>query len=87
MNSLPTYSHHEAHSLITWFDNEPSLQILIITGAGNKAFCAGQDLIEQAKLRNEGEGEKVPFAMKKHPPSGFCGISRRAGKSELFFGF
>jgi len=81
MNSLPTYSHWEASSLLSWFDAEPSLSVLIITGAGKKAFCAGQDLIEQGSLKaNPGS---VPMSMRKHPPSGFCGISRRTGRKPV----
>lgn len=38
------------HGLFTWFDNEPTLNVAIITGEGDKAFCAGQDLIELGKL-------------------------------------
>ena len=55
MNSLHSASHWEADSLFTWYDNEPSLRVLIVTGAGKKAFCAGQDLIEQAKFRKDPE--------------------------------
>jgi enoyl-CoA hydratase/carnithine racemase len=80
MNSLPSASHWEADALLTWYDNEPSLRVLIITGAGKKAFCAGQDLIEQAKFRSNPD---TPMALRKHPPSGFAGISRRTGKKPI----
>jgi len=79
MNSLPSASHWEADALLTWYDAEPSLRVLIITGAGTKAFCAGQDLIEQAAFR----ADPPPMAMRRHPPSGFCGISRRMGKKPV----
>lgn len=81
MNSLPYPAQWEADSIFTWFDNEPSLRVAIITGAGKKAFCAGQDLIEQGSLRG-GEKEVSP-ALRKHPASGFGGISRRAGKKPI----
>lgn len=79
MNSIPSYAHWEADALFTWFDNEPSLRVAVITGAGPKAFCAGQDLIEQAqfKIKPPSPGEA------RHPPSGFCGISRRTGKKPI----
>jgi len=80
MNSLPSASHWEADALLTWYDNEPSLRVLIITGAGKKAFCAGQDLIEQAKFRSSPE---TPAAVRRHPLSGFAGISRRSGKKPV----
>lgn len=76
MNSLPSASHWEADALLTWYDNEPSLRVLVITGAGKKAFCAGQDLIEQGKFRADAN---TPAALRRHPPSGFAGISRRMG--------
>jgi enoyl-CoA hydratase/carnithine racemase len=81
MNSIPSYAHWEAESIFTWFDKEPSLRVAIITGAGKKAFCAGQDLIEQSKLRSE----KTPpvGGTLRHPKSGFAGISRRVGKKPI----
>src|ERR1700712_1263105 len=79
MNSIPSYAHWEADALFTWFDNEPSLRVAVITGAGPKAFCAGQDLIEQGRFKI-----KPPTPQEaRHPPSGFCGISRRAGKKPI----
>jgi enoyl-CoA hydratase/carnithine racemase len=79
MNSIPIRSHWEAHELFAWFDNEPSLRVAIITGAGNKAFCAGQDLIELSNRRKE----KPPAYLAIHPPSGFTGLSRRVGKKPV----
>jgi enoyl-CoA hydratase/carnithine racemase len=79
MNSLPSASHWEADALLSWYDNEPSLRVLVITGAGKKSFCAGQDLIEQAKFRAD---PSTPAAARRHPPSGFAGISRRMGKGK-----
>jgi len=76
MNSMPSLSHWEADALLSWYDTEPSLRVLVITGAGSKAFCAGQDLIEQGTFKKN----PPPAAMRRHPPSVFCGISRRTGK-------
>ena len=89
MNSLPYASHWEADALLQWFDREPSLRVAVITGNG-KAFCAGQDLIEQRDLANLREraakGEKVDLPdtrLLRHPFSGFMGVSRRAGKKPV----
>ncbi|KAK2627800.1 hypothetical protein QTJ16_002446 [Diplocarpon rosae] len=79
MNSLPYQAHWEADGIMNWFDAEPSLRVAIITGAGQKAFCAGQDLIEQARIRTT----PPPAALRRHPPSGFAGISRRTGKKPV----
>jgi enoyl-CoA hydratase/carnithine racemase len=81
MNSIPSYAHWEAESIFTWFDNEPSLRVAIITGKGSKAFCAGQDLIEQAQLKSQ-PTPPVGGTL-RHPKSGFAGISRRVGKKPI----
>jgi len=87
MNSLPYASHWEADALLSWFDAEPSLRCAVVTGSGDKAFCAGQDLIEQntiaASMARDG-GKSLPARqMLTHPPSGFMGVSRRVGKKPI----
>lgn len=52
-NSIPHKLHWQLHALFSWFDNEPSLNVAVITGEGDKAFCAGQDLIELGMLVDE----------------------------------
>ena len=79
MNSIPSFAHWEADAIFQWFDAEPALRVAIITGAGTKAFCAGQDLIEQKKFTSS----PPPTSARQHPPSGFCGISRRTGKKPI----
>jgi len=79
MNSIGYAGHWEADSIIQWFDAEPSLRVAIITGAGKKAFCAGQDLIEQATFRRN----PPPASARRHPQNGFAGISRRVGKKPV----
>lgn len=81
MNSLPYASHWEAGALFDWFDAEPSLRVAVVTGAGDKAFCAGQDLIEQGKIKTA--KPPPPRQLLTHPTSGFMGISRRVGKKPI----
>ena len=81
MNSIPFAGHTEMGLVFDWFDREPNLRVAIITGAGKKAFCAGQDLIELGKIR-AGEIAKDP-AKQRHPLSGFGAISRRTGKKPI----
>ena len=50
------------------FNDDANAQVLVLTGAGDKAFCAGMDLKEAAE-RGAGHG-LVPGA-------GFCGVTER----------
>jgi enoyl-CoA hydratase/carnithine racemase len=43
LNCVNVASSWELDALFTWFDNEPSLRVAIVTGSG-RAFCAGADL-------------------------------------------
>jgi enoyl-CoA hydratase/carnithine racemase len=81
MNSIPFAGHWEMGEIFDWFDREPNLRVAILTGAGKKAFCAGQDLIELGKVRT-GMIKPSP-ALRGHPPSGFAGLTRRTGKKPV----
>ncbi|KAJ5471778.1 hypothetical protein N7530_009135 [Penicillium desertorum] len=81
-NALPAEAHWEGHGIFSWFDDEPTLLVAIITGAGDKAFCAGQDLTEQATSRR-GPKTAAQFAVMNHPPTGFMGLSQRKGKKPV----
>ena len=81
MNSIPFDGHRELGEVFDWFDKEPNLRVGIITGAGKKSFCAGQDLIEFGKITS---GElKMSSSVMRHPLSGFAGLSRRAGRKPV----
>lgn len=43
LNSLTVEASYELDSVFKWFDQEPSLRVAILSGAG-KAFCVGADL-------------------------------------------
>lgn len=84
-NALNSQAHWDGDAIFRWFDNEPSLRVAVVTGKGSKAFCAGQDLIEQnnnataAASSNDGS---APSRL-SHPPGGFMGLSRRRGKKPV----
>ncbi|OKL55628.1 hypothetical protein UA08_09083 [Talaromyces atroroseus] len=80
-NAINTRAHWDAEAIFNWFNDEPSLRVAIVTGKGSKAFCAGQDLIEQSTNAAAADGnteEKLPL-----PPGGFMGVSRRRGKKPI----
>ncbi|KXJ87431.1 enoyl-CoA hydratase [Microdochium bolleyi] len=91
MNSMTIGGHWEGDLLWTWFDAEPTLRVAIITGKGPKAFCAGQDLLEQHRKRagggeEEGKKEKGPTVEDNRPSmpvGGFAGLSKRLGKKPV----
>ncbi|KAL4870012.1 hypothetical protein BDV12DRAFT_166881 [Aspergillus spectabilis] len=88
MNAIPTQGHRDGFAIWNWFDEEPSLRVGIITGAGGKAFSAGADLLEQLDFRNKSddakEGKKSEEGDRREPmPNGFGGISQRRGKKPV----
>ena len=66
MNALHSPSHYELDEIFTNFENDPELWVAIVTGAGDRAFSAGNDLKWQA------EGKKT-----EPPASGFAGLAHR----------
>lgn len=81
MNSIPFKTHWGLDTIFQAYDDDPNLRVAVITGAGKKAFCAGQDLIELGK-RDRTSMEAEPW-LNWHPASGFAGISRRTGKKPI----
>jgi enoyl-CoA hydratase/carnithine racemase len=47
-NALHTDAHNELHDVFNEFAADPEQWVAIVTGAGDKAFCAGNDLKWQA---------------------------------------
>lgn len=63
-NSLPVAAHHELSGIFDAYEADPDLWVAIITGAGDKAFCAGADL-------------KAPRGLPM-PHGGFAGLATRS---------
>ena len=90
MNTVTYAMNWELDALFTWFDDEPSLRVAVITGEGSKVFCAGSDLIEIERIQKgffgTQEGKQRPaadMARYVHPAGGEGGMSRRRGKKPI----
>ncbi|MBC8242586.1 MAG: enoyl-CoA hydratase/isomerase family protein, partial [Alphaproteobacteria bacterium] len=49
MNALHSPSHFEMDEIFNDFEKDPDLWVAIVTGAGDRAFSAGNDLKWQAE--------------------------------------
>lgn len=65
-NALDPEAHHQLASLFDKFADSDTLLVAIITGAGDKAFCAGSDLSAEAGLDRA-----------NLPRTGFAGLAER----------
>jgi len=70
-NALHPMANQELSEVFDEFATNPELWVAIITGAGDKAFCAGNDLKYHAELRAK------TGARPQSPPKGFGGITNR----------
>jgi enoyl-CoA hydratase/carnithine racemase len=68
LNALHPPAHRELQQVFDDFCADPELWIAIVTGAGERAFCAGNDLKFQARAG----GEAIDL-----PPGGFAGLTAR----------
>ncbi len=66
MNALHSLAHFELDEIFNDFEKDPNLWVAIVTGAGDKAFSAGNDLKWQAEGNPTGR-----------PDSGFAGLASR----------
>ena len=66
MNALHSPAHEELDRVFDAFRDDPDLWVGIVTGAGDRAFSAGNDLKYQAA------GRKLSW-----PSSGFAGLTHR----------
>ena len=70
-NALFSAVHFELAEIFDAFERDRDLWVAIITGAGDKAFCSGNDLKVTAK------GGDMTM-----PSSGFAGLCARAGRTK-----
>jgi len=69
MNALDAHSHAELIEIFDDFAADPDLWLGIVTGAGERAFCAGNDLKATAEASAQGE-------VRADPQSRFAAITR-----------
>jgi len=64
MNCINKAMHHELHEAFDQFASDITQRICVITGAGDKAFCAGSDLKDDALASS-------------YPENGYAGLIER----------
>ncbi|MBI2868880.1 MAG: enoyl-CoA hydratase/isomerase family protein [Chloroflexi bacterium] len=72
MNALHPPAMEELRDIWCDFRDDPEVWVAIYTGAGDKAFCAGDDLKYEAEMMRRGVPQPEPF-----PYGGFGGITNR----------
>lgn len=70
MNALHPFINEELAEIFDDFQNDPDQWIAILTGAGDRAFSAGNDLKFTADAMRRGENPKPPV-------TGFAGLTAR----------
>jgi len=68
MNAINREMHFELQDALDAFRDDPGQHACVITGAGDRAFCAGSDL-RSARLSDSSGAD--------YPPSGYAGLIRR----------
>jgi acetyl-CoA C-acetyltransferase len=71
MNALYSAVHFELHEIWDAFERDDDLWVAIVTGAGDRAFCSGNDLKVTAK------GGDLTM-----PPTGFAGLCERFDRTK-----
>jgi enoyl-CoA hydratase/carnithine racemase len=72
MNALHPYAQIELNQAFDQFQSDDEQWVAIVTGAGESAFCAGNDLKFQAE-----HGAAKVRQLRRDAPSGFGGLHRR----------
>jgi crotonobetainyl-CoA hydratase len=66
LNALNSQAHSELADTFDKFAKDSALNIAVIRGSGERAFCVGSDLKERSE-----------FGSDRMPPSGFAGLTER----------
>ena len=68
MNALHIHAHEEMHDAFVDFRDDPEVWVAILTGEGDRAFCAGND------LKYTAEQAELPESLRATKGVGFGGI-------------
>lgn len=79
MNCMNAAATLEMDAVWRWLDDEPTLSVAVLTGAGTKAFSAGADLKEWKESMRPGADPRE----RRGPASGIKPLSRRLGKKPV----
>jgi enoyl-CoA hydratase/carnithine racemase len=71
-NALHRAASDELDEVWTSFESDPELWVAILTGSGDRAFCAGYD------MKDAGEASGAAFLANRHP-RGFGALTHRFG--------
>jgi crotonobetainyl-CoA hydratase len=71
MNAISVPMHFELQRAFDAFAADDEQWICVVTGAGERAFCAGSDLKDAMARQSEGE------VLGKYPPNGYAGLTER----------
>lgn len=75
-NCINQATSHELQHAWKRFRDDHDAFVAIITGAGDKAFCAGWDLSDAAALTDIGDFDR--FRVELYNSDGYCGYTRKA---------
>ncbi len=72
MNAIHTPMHHELQAALDAFAADPAQRVCVLTGAGERAFCAGSDLKYATKMMQAGRRDEMTY-----PANGYAGLIER----------
>lgn len=72
LNALTQALQDELDGIWSAYFDDPELRVAILTGTGDRAFCAGSDLVAF-----EDSGRRIRF-----PPHGYAGLTHRLGRTK-----
>jgi enoyl-CoA hydratase/carnithine racemase len=83
-NCMNTAAQWEMDAVWKWLDEEPTLSVAVITGAGKRAFSAGADLKEwNHSMSNDDDNNSPQENPRVGNPPAFKPLSRRLGKKPV----